>query len=201
MLKKRFLILTPLLLLQLSCDVVSDNSARVVNASEGATEWATIEWTELMPDEDLQALLNPPEYLMDVEEGSAEDQRRYEQLASGATSSENPDRYQQALLSSEFRQEFNNRDIRIAGYLVPLEFKNSQLVTQALLVPFFGACIHLPPPPPNQIILLNAPQGIALGELYDPYWLSGRLATNVQESELGTSSYEMDVASYELYTE
>lgn len=198
---KRLLLLTPLFFLQLSCDFFIDSGERFNSAAAETRDWTTVEWADLIPEDDLDALLNPPEYLLDIEEGSEEDQRRYEQLASAEKGSENPDRYQQALLSTEFRQEFNNRDIRIAGYVVPLEFDSEQLVTQALMVPWFGACIHLPPPPPNQVILLNAPQGIEMGELYDAYWLSGRLQTNVRESELGTSSYEMDVASFELYTE
>lgn len=198
---RRSLLLAPLLLLQLSCDFMRDSGVPVNGAVAESTEWSTVEWTDLLPEEDLQALLNPPEYLMDVEEGSEEDQSAYQQLTTGATSSEKPDRYQQALLSTDYRQEFNNRDIRIAGYLVPLEFESSQLITQALLVPYFGACIHLPPPPPNQVILLNAPQGLALGESYNPYWLSGRLRTSVQKNDIGTSAYEMDVASYELYSE
>ena len=156
-----------------------------------------------MPEDDLQALLNPPDYLTEVEEGSAEDQRLFEQLAASreAGDFDNLDRYQQALLSTNFRAEFDNKNIRIAGYLVPLEYQSAELVTQALLVPYFGACIHLPPPPPNQVILLNASQGIELGDMYHPYWLSGILKTSLHESELATSAYEMNVATYELYSE
>ena len=199
----RSVLLASLLLLQLSCDFIGDSNARVKDSATDEVEYKTIEWTELMPEEDLQALLNPPEHLNDIEEGSSEDQRLYQQLAAGKTAekSDSVDRYQQALLSTDFRAEFDNQYIRIAGYLVPLEFEHSQVVTQALLVPYFGACIHLPPPPPNQVILLHAPEGITLGDMYQPYWMSGIVKTTLHQSELATSAYEMNVASYELYTD
>lgn len=195
--------LLPALLLQMSCDFIGESNARVQSTASEVAEYVVVEWTDLMPEDDLQALLNPPDYLTEVEEGSAEDQRLYEQLAASRASGnfDNLDRYQQALLSTDFRAEFDNKNIRIAGYLVPLEYRGAELVTQALLVPYFGACIHLPPPPPNQVILLNASQGIELDDMYHPYWLSGTLNTSLRESELATSAYEMNVAAYELYSE
>lgn len=183
-----------------SCDFVGSSHDRLKNAVLGAWDYQEVEWTDLMPEADLQALLSPPEYLFDVQEGSAEDQQLFEQLASGtATSSDDP--YSKALLSTDVRSEFDGSRIRIAGYLVPLEFDSPEVVTQAFLVPYFGACIHVPPPPPNQIILLNAQDGVNLNDMYQPYWVSGELTTTLTENDLATSAYEMTVASYELYTE
>ncbi len=48
------------------------------------------------------------------------------------------------------RLDLNDKDVRIPGFIVPLEYKESEIVTRFLLVPYFGACIHEPPPPPNQ---------------------------------------------------
>src|SRR5580765_6488729 len=56
-------------------------------------------------------------------------------------------------------ESMNNARIRIAGFVVPLEYVGDK-VTEFLLVPYFGACIHLPPPPPNQIIHVFAKQPI-----------------------------------------
>ena len=40
---------------------------------------------------------------------------------------------------------------RVPGYMVPLE-DNLEEVTEFLLVPYPGACIHVPPPPASQIV-------------------------------------------------
>lgn len=182
------------LLLQFGCNR-PDNQP-----GAAADDYRTIEWTDLLPEADLQALLNPPDYLNNIVEGSEEDQKMFELLTSGKTD-ESMDRYQQALVSKEIRSEFDQSNVRIAGYLVPLEFDSAEVVTQAFVVPYFGACIHVPPPPPNQLILVNASEGIELNDMYSPYWLSGELTTGLHETELGTSAYEMTVHDVELYTE
>lgn len=184
----------------ISCDFMGGSQSHEEGAAIGSPEAQTVEWTDLIPEADLEALLNPPEYLFDIAEGSAEDQRLFEQLASGNAPAVE-DRYQQALLSTNVRDEFDGRNIRIAGFLVPLEFSSAEVVTQAFLVPYFGACIHVPPPPPNQIILLSAQEGVSLDDMYNPYWVSGKLSTTLHENELGTSAYQLKVAHYELYTE
>jgi len=83
--------------------------------------------------------------------------------------------------------------IQIPDFIVPLEFNDKQTITQFYLVPFFGACIHLPPPPPNQIIFVNYPEGLMLNTLYDPFWISAILKTSLTEnaaaSAVSCSSY------------
>jgi hypothetical protein len=48
--------------------------------------------------------------------------------------------------------------VRIPGYIVPLEADDQGRLTEFFLVPFLGACIHVPPPPPNQIVYVKLPQ-------------------------------------------
>ena len=81
---------------------------------------------------------------------------------------------------------------------MPLEF-NEKTITQFFLVPYFGACIHVPPPAPNQIILVNYPIGLTQRNLYDPMWITGRLKTDLVENEIGTSAYTMDADSHKEY--
>ncbi|MEM7258218.1 MAG: DUF3299 domain-containing protein [Pseudomonadota bacterium] len=188
------------LLLLLLLPVVACERPGEPAQSAALADYKEVEWTDLMPEADLQALLNPPQYLNEIEEGSAEDQRMFEQLASGNIG-EGLDRYQQALVSKDIRTEFDGKKIRIAGYLVPLEFDSAEVVTQAFVVPYFGACIHVPPPPPNQIILVNAANGLNLNDMYNPYWVSGELSTTLNEMDLATSAYEMQAYDIELYTE
>lgn len=159
----------------------------------------TIEWTDLMPKEDLDALLNPPAYLSEIEDGSFEDQIN-NQIQSSIPAASN-DRYQQALVSTRVVPEMDGKPIRIPGFIVPLEFDDNQTITQFFLVPFFGACIHVPPPPPNQIIFVNYPDGLKLDALYNPFWISGVVSTASIENQVATAAYSLKMQYFEEYTE
>ena len=74
------------------------------------------------------------------------------------------EQYQQALTPVNVIPELDGQSIKIAGFVIPLEFENKR-ITQFFLVPFYGACIHVPPPPPNQIILVKGSNGIGLWKL------------------------------------
>lgn len=159
----------------------------------------TVEWIDLMPEDDLDALLNPPQSVTDIEDGSEEDQIASQMQNSLAAASD--DRYQQALVSTRVVTEMDGKAIRIPGFVVPLEYNSEQAVTQFFLVPFFGACIHVPPPPPNQIILVNYPQGMAFNGIQDPLWVSGVLTASIQQNELATAAYVLDMVQFEAYTD
>lgn len=182
--------------------------------SEGPSakaNYTLIEWTDLLPDDDLEAIENPPEYLADIEDGSENDQLASQlrvQAPSDETSPNNQtpnntssaeDRYQQALASTNIRPEFNGRNIRIPGFIVPLEFDDHQTITTFFFVPFFGACLHMPPPPPNQIIYAEYEPGIRLDALYDPFWINGTVFTALVENDMATAAYSMSVTSIEPY--
>lgn len=97
--------------------------------------------------------------------------------------------------------EFDNQKIRIPGYIVPLEFSQDQKVTHFFLVPYFGACIHVPPPPPNQIIYAVYERGITVNHLHEAFWLTGILKTTLTENDVATSTYTLNVAEITPYTE
>ncbi|MEC8427830.1 MAG: DUF3299 domain-containing protein, partial [Pseudomonadota bacterium] len=78
---------------------------------------------------------------------------------------------------------------------------DDQTITEFFLVPFFGACIHVPPPPPNQIIYAKYPVGLKLEALYDPFWITGTLRATITENDMATSAYAIDMSGYEAYTE
>lgn len=166
--------------------------------SANQSSYQTIEWTDLMPQEDLDALMNPPEYLNEISDGSLEDQ--ISSQLKGAMS-ENDSRYQQALSSTRIKPELNNRKVRIPAFIVPLEYDEAQNVTQFFLVPYFGACIHVPPPPPNQIIFADYQQGMTLGALYDAFWIDGTLQTTLTENDTATSAYSIRIDNIEPYSE
>ncbi len=161
--------------------------------------YKTIQWTDLMPQDDLDALLNPPAYLDEIEDGSEEDMLSNQFMLAMAQASD--DRYMQALSSTRIKPEFDNQRIRLPGFIVPLEFGEKQTVTRFFLVPFFGACIHVPPPPPNQIVYGFFEKGLEVTALHEPVWVTGILKTTLTENDVATSAYAMEVTTVETYTE
>lgn len=163
-----------------------------------APTFKTLQWNDLMPEEDLNALLNPPNYIDQLDDSALEDQIG-DQLKIDLTSTID-DPYQQALVSTRIIQEMNGQAIRIPGFVVPVEF-DEETITEFFLVPYFGACIHSPPPPPNQIIYVHAPMGLELNTLYDPFWVSGTITTSLVKNYMASAAYSMTMVSYEPYTE
>ncbi len=92
----------------------------------------------------------------------------------------------------------DGQNVRIPGYLVPLDDTKDGLI-QFLLVPYFGACIHTPPPPSNQIIEVRPKQPVKGFRPMDTVWVSGTLRTLRSETYMGTSSYRMEALRVEPY--
>ena len=179
--------------------LTSQNETKAQDQGVDLSAFEVIEWTQLMPKEDLEALQNPPDYIMDIEEGSEEDKV----VNQGELSTDMffDDEYQRALLSTTVVPEMNGKAIRIPGFIVPLEFNDDKTVSQFFLVPFFGACIHVPPPPPNQVIHVTSSNGVELENLYTPHWISGVVNSIYTENEIATATYAMDAISVEVYWE
>ena len=103
--------------------------------------------------------------------------------------------------------ELEGKTVRIPGFLLPLEFDGDK-VTEFFLVPYVGACIHTPPPPPNQIVFVRTEQGfVPEGGLYSPIWVSGLIKNERGESNLNyvdgssdiPSTYALDATVVEPY--
>ena len=77
----------------------------------------------------------------------------------------------------------DQRKVRIPGFLLPLEF-NGTRVTEFLLVPTVGACIHVPPPPPNQMVHVAFAEGFDNEKLYAPVWVEGTMTVGRGQSNL-----------------
>jgi hypothetical protein len=82
-------------------------------------------------------------------------------------------------------EELNGQRVRIPGYLLPLEMSDTR-VKEFLLVPYIGACIHVPPPPPNQIVHVNIIQkeGYRVKSMYEPVWVSGEISVKSMIKDL-----------------
>ena len=79
--------------------------------------------------------------------------------------------------------ELNGQKIKLPGYLLPLEFEEKK-VTEFLLVPWFGACIHTPPPPPNQIVFVTMEEGYGNTEQFAPVWVWGEMQVKKSQKSL-----------------
>ncbi|MEZ8694681.1 DUF3299 domain-containing protein [Vibrio splendidus] len=108
--------------------------------------------------------------------------------------------------SSDIVPDLSINDIKLAGFLVPLEMEGL-IGTQFILVPTAGACIHTPPPPVNQTILVEFPEGHELQSLYTPVWVIGNIKTGAVDTSITLSDgnldiqtgYVIDASDIELY--
>ncbi|AKJ98137.1 MULTISPECIES: DUF3299 domain-containing protein [Pseudomonas] len=96
-------------------------------------------------------------------------------------------------------KELDGQRIRLPGYIVPLEVSEEGRTTDFLLVPYFGACIHVPPPPSNQIVHVKSEVGVKLDELYQPYWVEGPMQVKPSTSELADAGYQMEAEKIYVY--
>jgi len=90
--------------------------------------------------------------------------------------------------------------VRIPGFVVPLDDFQEE-GAEFLLVPYYGACVHTPPPPPNQIVMveMTGKKAIKLN-LFDAVWMSGRLKIASVESPYGTVGYQLEGLKVEPYS-
>lgn len=98
-------------------------------------------------------------------------------------------------------KELDGRKIKLGGFAVPLD-GDGKITTEFLLVPYYGACIHVPPPPANQAILisLDKPQDI-IKQPFDAVWVEGVLKIERFSNELADAGYAMKNAIVTPYEE
>lgn len=90
--------------------------------------------------------------------------------------------------------ELNKTYAKMPGYLVPLNMDAKQMATELLLVPTMGACVHVPPPPPNQIVYIKYDKGLKVTEAaYTPYWVTGTLTVEKNKSQYSEALYAISV--------
>jgi len=95
--------------------------------------------------------------------------------------------------------ELNGERVRIPGYTVPFDFSADAEITEFLLVPYFGACLHAPPPPPNQTLFIMTEEPIKIRDLAQAVWIEGTIYTQTQESELADAAYTIQMEQLEIY--
>ncbi len=143
-----------------------------------------ISWAELVPRD-----WDPMKAYKDIDFSKLDDSdpRANELLMKMQTASDN----------APSNPALNGVEVKIPGFIVPLEEVKGE-VTEFLLVPYFGACIHSPPPPANQILHVKPQQGARFRAM-DTVWVSGKLETVRNDSMMGVSGYRMAARSVTKY--
>jgi hypothetical protein len=97
-------------------------------------------------------------------------------------------------------EDLDKTSVKMPGYLLPLEY-SGQKITEFLLVPWVGACIHTPPPPPNQIVhvILNKDNAFESRSIYEPVWVAGQMFTQTSTQNLFLKDGSSDIhMSYKI---
>ena len=129
-----------------------------IPSSFAAKEPLLIAWPDLMPQQPQPLMPEDPEFADDT---PATDQS-YDPDFGGVVEHGMTPAAPGVIDPTDVVTEYNDVQVKIAGYVLPLDFEDTT-VKEFLLVPYIGACIHVPPPPPNQIIYVTSEEGIEVG--------------------------------------
>ena len=153
-------------------------------AARGVTE---IGWEELMPEGEEERVAEMYQAQMarlysggGIAEGSAADQ---------------------AIQIGTFNvvEEMDGMKIRLPGYTVPFDYGSEAEISEFLLVPYYGACLHAPPPPPNQTVFVETEEKIKLRDLSQAVWIEGTIRTARQDTSLADAAYTIEMTGWEIY--
>lgn len=93
---------------------------------------------------------------------------------------------------------YNGETVRLSGYVVPLDF-NGETTSRFLLVPFVGACIHVPPPPPNQIVYVETSEPYPLSEVFEAVTVRGEMMATAEQTQIAEVGYTMTLSRVRPY--
>jgi hypothetical protein len=145
-------------------------------AAPAAADYREIEWLELMPEEEAEAWMKDQE---GVDHSGGMMVNTFQ--------------------SDKTVPEMDGLEIRIPGFVVPVETTETGQLEEFFLVPYFGACIHVPPPPANQIIYGRLDEPIEMVNIWDAFWMEGTLNIEDISNETADAAYTMDVDALVLY--
>ena len=164
-----------------------DDTATAVDAAEARA----LDWEDLVPEGFVPMpdpfLTMPSEQLDKLLDGSPESERELARL-------------DEAMREAPVDDSLDGEHVTLPGYVVPLDYDGQTRLTEFLLVPYFGACIHTPPPPANQIVLARSEEPVLIEDTYQAVELRGILHTESATTDLAETGYLMEVLSVEPYT-
>jgi len=150
----------------------------------------TIEWDDLIPEDyDVEAIVAKFQGpLMLALEGSPEEIAIYKEM-------------QKEFNKAPPNKALHAKTVKIPGFVAPLDEANG-VVGDFLLVPYFGACIHAPPPPVNQTVFVSPENGksISISEIDQPVWVVGKMHVERSVTDLADAGYRIESAQLEIYS-
>jgi len=170
---------------------IQDTFARSDASVLSDDEYQSIAWEDLeLPGQGLEAIVKRYQFQIDlIPEGSSAEDAVMEQM-------------QAELDKAPVNLALNGKKIKLPGFIAPLDIDDSKgVISEFLLVPYFGACIHLPPPPLSQTILVKpkAGQGIGLERAHEPFWVAGVITGDSTQTDLAAAGYQIKEAVIEPY--
>lgn len=162
----------------------SDPASTTAPATGGTQE---LEWDALIPDD-----YRPDKLMADYGIDSlADDDPRAAELM---------DKLRELWDQAPVREDLDGQQIKLPGFIVPVEADDEE-TTGFLLVPYYGACIHVPPPPANQTVYVVTEAGKGTApELFDVIWVTGTMSVNRVANDIAEAGYTLyatDIAPYE----
>ena len=100
--------------------------------------------------------------------------------------------------ATKLNTALDGASVKLPGYIIPLDM-GAEGVTSFVLVPYVGACIHVPPPPPNQLVFVTTETPWPSDQLWDAVWVFGRLSARLQSTEIAEIGYQIAADRMEIY--
>jgi len=163
----------------------SSRDEPVLDAEALDLGWEDLVPADFVPPEDPLRSMTPEE-VDKLFDGSDESQRQLAEI-------------DEKLSYAPVDEGLDGKLVTLPGYVVPLEFDGQTQLEEFLLVPYYGACIHTPPPPANQIVMASVAQPVEIADTYVPVVLRGILRTENTTSALAETGYSMEVIAVEAY--
>ncbi len=88
--------------------------------------------------------------------------------------------------------------IKMPGFIIPIEMSQAG-VTSFVLVPYVGACIHTPPPPPNQLVFVTTETPYPKDKLWEAVWVTGEMSHEIQSTDVAETGYVIKADLLEMY--
>lgn len=150
-----------------------------------------IKWKSLVPDGfSFESIMQKYQIqAMNIQDGTEESIKLFQKII-------------EVMNNAPVNQKMDQQKVKIPGYIAPLKIEKL-MIYEFLLVPYFGQCIHSPPPPVNQTILVKMDmkkgQGISTRESIFPFWVLGKLKVEREKTDIGIAGYVIENAVVEKY--
>lgn len=167
-----------------ACGAPSDKGGPVPSQSAADDSARKLTWEELVPE-------GEEARLVELYKKQAAERGKIEEGSAGDVAVQ--------IGSFNTVAAFDGQRVRLPGYTVPFEYGANAKINEFLLVPYYGACLHAPPPPPNQTIYVTTEDAIQLADLAQAVWIEGTIRTVTQNTALADAAYTFELDKIETY--